>query len=149
MRLKIPHQTQLSSPAPARRHVSWLALCRWRLGFSLSLSPSSSLSHYTYVFMVSRMIYFCLFLLYSKLLQPKKKGSGEFIFFFLEQTEMQLHIGRSPMRAPQGRRCSFKTQWRVCGVQCVSRAVMPLRKHAFSWPRRPAGRCQNSMITIT
>lgn len=38
MRLKIPHQTQLSSSAPARRHVSWLARCRWRLDSFLSLS---------------------------------------------------------------------------------------------------------------
>lgn len=37
MRLKIPHQTQLSSSATARRHVSWLPLCRWRLDVSLYL----------------------------------------------------------------------------------------------------------------
>lgn len=54
----------------------------------LSLSLSSFLSHYIYVFiLVSEMIYFCRFLLYSKLLHPQKKGSGE-IFY---QTEMQPH----------------------------------------------------------
>ena len=43
MRLKIPHQTQLSSSAPARRHVSWLALCRWRLDPPPHLSLFSDL----------------------------------------------------------------------------------------------------------
>lgn len=65
MRLKIPHQTQLSSLAPARRHVSWFPLCRWRLDSSLYsdlLNQSLSLALFMSSFSLrykGGMIHFC------------------------------------------------------------------------------------------